>query len=37
MYILEVEENEAKLEKMKEERKDEYTIKKAVSLGAGLS
>ena len=31
MYILEVEENEAKVEKMKQEGKDEYTIKKAVS------
>ena len=33
MYILEVEENEAKVEKMREEGKDDYTIKKAVCFG----
>ena len=36
MYILEVEENEAKVEKMKQEGKDEYTIKKAVSCVDGI-
>ena len=36
MYILESEQQEAKVEKMKEEKKDEYDIKKQVTFCAGI-